>query len=114
MNLEIDLYDSRTMTRGLYTHPNISDSSINAFEPPYAQSLDQLWDIIRQEEAKKMEETPKVQPFEQVAQELLDAEQAPVHIPLMEYLPVSTPSLPVSAPSLPVSAPKSVKKHRSM
>lgn len=99
---EVDLYNSRRMARGLYTHPNIAGSSIEDVEPPAdARSLNLIWDTIRQEKEKKMaKERPKVQSLEEAAQELLGAEQAPVRIPLME--------------SPPVSPPKSVKKHKSM
>lgn len=99
---EIDLYNSRKMARGLYTHPNIAGSSIDDVEPPAdARSLNLIWDSIRQEKEKKMaKERPKVQSLEEAVQELFIGDQAPVRVPLME--------------SPPVSPPKSVKKHKSM
>jgi len=99
---EIDLYNSRGMARGLYTHPNIAGSSIDDVEPPAdARSLNLIWDTIRQEKEKKMaKERAKVQSLEEAAHELLAVEQAPVHVPLME--------------SPPVSAPKSAKKQKSL
>lgn len=99
---EVDLYKSRGMARGLYTHPNIAGSSIDDVEPPAdARSLSLIWDTIRQEKEKKMaKERPKVQSLEEAAQELLAAEQAPVHVPLME--------------SPPVSPPKSARKQKSL
>ena len=99
---DVDPYKSRGMVRGLYTHPNIAGSSIDDVEPPAdARSLNLIWDTIRQEKERKMaKERPKVQSLEEVAQELLAAEQAPVHVPLME--------------SPPVSVPKSAKKQKSL
>jgi hypothetical protein len=87
--------------RGFYTHPNIGGSTIEDVEPPAdARSLDLLWDTIRQQKEKKMaKERPKVQSLEEMAQETLPVEQAPMAVPL---------------DSPPMSAPKTARRHKSM
>lgn len=87
--------------RGFYTHPNIGGSTIEDVEPPAdARSLDLLWDTIRQEKEKKMaKERPKVQSLEEMVQEMLVVEHAPMAVPLE---------------SPPISAPKTARRHKSI
>jgi hypothetical protein len=87
--------------KGFYNHPNIGGSTIEDVEPPAdARSLDLLWDTIRQEKEKKMaKERPKVQSLEEMVQDMLLVEQAPIAVPLE---------------SPPISAPKTARRHKSM
>lgn len=81
-----------------------SDLSESASPPPAdSQSLDQLWDTLRQEKQRKMaKEQPKVKSFEDV------------ELPSVRDLALESPPPSVSGPSASVPMLQRLKKHKSM
>ncbi|KAF9468045.1 hypothetical protein BDZ94DRAFT_1184334 [Collybia nuda] len=102
---EADSSHYRTpVARRFYTHPNLAESSIDDAPEPLenGQSMDHLWESLRQKKEVKMaKERPKVQSLEEAANDL-SIEPASVEIPLR----VHTESQ--------MSAPRSIKKQKSI